>query len=72
MAKLILMQDDCAPDSLEFFDKQMFDLLGMDIEMFKSISIKKTQPDYFKYIDGEYYLEISADDPFWKLYKTAT
>ena len=67
---LVISQDDCAPDAREYFDNKMKSIVGYTIEGFKaraSAVIKKD--DHSEYVLNNYVLTISADDPFYKLYK---
>jgi hypothetical protein len=70
MSKLILSQDDCAPDSLEVFNEEFEKLTGISRSEFikKSNYVEENRGITNSYIYGVHKLSISADDPYWKLY----
>lgn len=67
----LLQQDDCAPDSLEYFEKEFIKITKMNIKTFES------KADYSLVDDGmtmrweldDWILEYSADDPFYQLHE---
>lgn len=69
MKKTLTQQDDCAPDSLEYFDKRFEKILGCTRKEFKNKSVYTSVDDgYSHYWRFEnYILEIHADDPYYKL-----
>ena len=69
--KIILYQDDCAPDSRQYFEKKFLELLGETMNSFLDTAEHHSPDnDYTNYYrKGNYELSISADDPYWKLCK---
>jgi hypothetical protein len=69
MLKLIAQQDDCAPDSLETFCKDMKIKTEYSFEEFKTKAEKVSVIDTtLQWKLKAYTLEISSDDPFYKLF----
>ena len=71
-SRLILQQDDCAPDAMEFFEREFpAKADGLTLEDFKR------RAQYTSFLDGfesrwkyrNLILVISADDPFYALYE---
>ena len=65
----LLQQDDCAPDSLEHFEKMFYEETGLTILEFKDTSSLNGSLDILTWRLGDYFLSISADDPFYLLQK---
>lgn len=67
--KVILQQDDCAPDSLEYFIEKFKELISISPSEFRHDATKEEidngyQTDFYL---GDYKLSICADDPYWSL-----
>lgn len=62
--KTILEQDDCAPDSLEYFDKKFKEITGENRYDFIKSSKYVNNDSYFK---DNYILSTSIDGPYWRL-----
>tara|TARA_Y100000310_G_C20701703_1_gene830599 strand:- start:4910 stop:5140 length:231 start_codon:yes stop_codon:yes gene_type:complete len=63
----LLQEDDCAPDAREYFEKDFVTIMGMNVRDFCNIATKQDTPeDIVKYVWGDYYLEFSADSPYWE------
>ena len=70
MKKLILQQDDCAPDSRRYFDKEMERTVGLTINDFKKAShVSKANEMEYRYFWMDYMLVYRGDDPYYKLYR---
>lgn len=69
MKKKLTQQDDCAPDSLECFDKRFEQIVGCTRKEFQTKATRKDVDEgYNTYWTFEnYILEIHADDPYYKL-----
>lgn len=69
MAKILLQQDDAAPDSLEMFNKKFEQLMLITPDKFKAAAKYTSVDDGYShyYQIGVYTLEIHADDPYWLL-----
>jgi hypothetical protein len=63
--QLLLVEDECAPDALEYFDSQLFKLTGLTLQDF----FKNGERIEFGYSLCEYSLEYLSDEPYWRLYK---
>ena len=70
----LLVQDDCAPDAMQYFLAAFRKEMGMTLNEFKSIATKEGEEDWTEWAltsQGIHYrVAISADDPYYKLYKT--
>lgn len=66
---IILQQDDCAPDSLEFFERDFTNETGLTIQEFKDKARIETCNIGFSWTVGDYCLEWYCDDPFYALSK---
>lgn len=65
---LILEQDECAPDSLEYFERDMKEKIGISLQEFKKNAlVVENDYDYILEYCG-YRLQTSADNQYWKLY----
>lgn len=64
---VILQQNDCAPDSLEFFEKAFEKKYGFSFWDFKKKAERISEEDgyFIKFILGDIEATISADSPFW-------
>ncbi|MCK9543755.1 MAG: hypothetical protein M0R03_17180 [Novosphingobium sp.] len=71
MKTLLLVQDECAPDSLEYFDKKFLTIVGESRESFKKTAVKRTYLDdlIFEWSKNNFILHISGDFPFYSLSK---
>lgn len=67
--KCLLQEDDCAPDAREYFFKDLENKFGLSYFDFHVSGEFQEVDDgmtlQWKY--GKYILEISADDPYYKL-----
>lgn len=63
--QILLVEDECAPDAMEYFDSQLFKLTGLTLKDF----FKNGERIEFGYSLGEYSLEHLSDEPYWRLYK---
>jgi hypothetical protein len=68
--KLVLQEDDCAPDAREYFIKRMREKFHLIFADFHELGMFKEPNDLCMqwYLDG-YLLEYNGDDPFYRLYK---
>ena len=57
----ILEQDDCAPDSLEYFQEKFKEIVGMDLKTFKEESISVTTNYTFFYKLNEFELRFNEE-----------
>ncbi len=62
---IFFQQDDTAPDSLEFFERDFMKELGMTIQEFKDNAKIETCNIGFSWTIGEYCLEWYCDDPVY-------
>ena len=67
--KLILQEDDCAPDAIEYFGHEFERITGLTVDEFKKKSFRAPLQDAFIYSHKGYRLMFSADDPCYKLYE---
>jgi hypothetical protein len=73
--KYLAVEDDCAPDAREYFEKDLIKITGLNLNEFREKAIRITEPsghitDYFvKYEYNGFLLEFSADDPYYRLSK---
>lgn len=67
--KYLLLEDDCAPDSLAWFEEELKKQFNLTIHDFKSKGRRATGDDYIKYHYQGYILSIYADDQHWHLSK---
>lgn len=69
--KKVLQQDECAPDSLEYFEKDFIKETNFSLRDFISKSELTTSEDKttITHSFNEYVLKWSCEDPFWTLYK---
>ena len=69
--ELLLAQDDCAPDSLEYFIKEMQEKFGLSIKDFKEDGEEDLVNEILQeWRLGEYVLSFSGDDPYYRLERT--
>lgn len=67
---LLLQQDDCAPDSLEYFHKKFSELTGYNfLDWYNNVATNLKNGYDIVYSDGTWQIELNAGDPYWKLYK---
>lgn len=67
--KVVLKQDDCAPDSMEFFEQEFQDMFSIEWKEWLRLS-KKTENDndyVIERTDGEIIASCSADSPYWEI-----
>jgi len=69
--KLILSEDDSAPDARIYFSEHFKEETGIGLWTFMQISTR-TDPDEMtmQYTLRNYLLEHSGDDPYYKLYES--
>ncbi len=60
---VLLLEDDCAPDAREYFEKRLLEKFGLTMKDF----FEKGEKIEFGYKLGEYKLEYFPDDPYWRL-----
>ena len=63
--KYLLIEDECAPDSYEFFNKKLKKITGYSIKDFK----EKGNKIKYGYILNNYKIEYFPDEPLWHLSK---
>jgi len=64
----LFQQDDCAPDSLEYFNYQLQEKTGMSISEFKATGTRADPDDMtIRHLNDIYYLDYCADDPYYEL-----
>lgn len=71
-SRLLLQQDDCAPDALEFFERDFPAAAGgLTLAEFKLRARREDFDDGFAtyWYLGRLILSISADDPFYELHE---
>lgn len=69
--KYLLYEDDCAPDAREYFDKDMKEKYNIGLHDFKMLG-RYVEVDNGMTLEWHllgHVLEISADDPYYKLRK---
>lgn len=68
--KLLLQQDDCAPDSLEWFKREMLKAHGLHFDDFNKQERhwSDDKKSYWHEL-GNFSIELNHDEPYWKLYK---
>lgn len=66
--KYLIMEDDCAPDAREYFDKELLTLYGFTRKDFveRGIYVESENGLHCEWWLGEYILEYDGDDPFYK------
>lgn len=64
-------QDDVAPDSLEYFHKAFLRNVGIEFSEWYKLADKQMYDKgyYFQYTHGDVLVTVSADDPFYSVYK---
>lgn len=67
--KLLFQQDDCAPDSYEYFCKKFKAEVEVEFTVWFSETVCSTNDNFLAYENETYRAEVTADDPYWKLYK---
>lgn len=67
--KILLKQDDCAPDSMEHFLKEFEKLFNISFKEFKSMSKYSDDIDYFKWEYLNIIVEWCIEYPFYIVYK---
>lgn len=60
---VLLIQDDCAPDSLQSFENQLLIKFGLTMDEF----FQRGQKIEFGYSMDGYKLERFPEDPYWQL-----
>lgn len=68
MSKYLLMQDDCAPDAIEYFCKNLIEKFGITFMDFMERGTR-SYPDELtlEWRYKGYVLSFHGDDPFYKL-----
>ena len=70
---LLLMEDDCAPDRREYFDKGMLEITGMTYSQFidhpSTITMHVEDDMHAEWRNGYFVLSFDGDDPFYKLHR---
>jgi len=75
MNKILLAEDDCAPDAREYFDKDLEERYGLTVNEIQQKGVAATPPEgycnesYMGWIYKGYLLESFCDDPFLRLLK---
>lgn len=70
--ELVLMEDDCAPDAREYFEKKLYDLLGWTIREFQDEAGPPTISDdelHMEWSVHNWVLSYDGDDPYYKLHR---
>lgn len=69
MIDYLLIQDDCAPDSLQHFESELLENHNLTINDFKKngVTLSKHEDDFIRYEYNGFYLECFSDNPFWHL-----
>lgn len=64
-------QDDCAPDSFDYFHKKFHEITGYNFsDWYNNIATKQSTPeDTVTYSCPLWVVTLSSHDPYWKLYK---
>lgn len=66
--KILLQQDDCAPDSMEYFKKEFYKTTGYTFDFFKAVADFEDLNDSFKYEYLGIVVEWCIEDPYYKVY----
>lgn len=72
----LLVQDDAAPDGLQYFESKFKQLMNCTLKEFKAKALKEDDEDGYctEWVwenEGfQYRVSIEAGDPWYKLYKT--
>ena len=66
--KLLLEEDDCAPDSFEYFSTKFKEIVGESVNDFSKKSSQSINGVSITYKKGEFILTLSGDDRTFKLY----
>lgn len=66
--KVILVQDEIAPDSLEYFSEKFKQKVGISLDEFKKKAFKVSLKMEIIYCHKNYRLSWCYDDPFYILY----
>ena len=72
MSKYLLIEDECAPDAREFFEKEFKEKVGVSLQEFREKAVReKNKDDGYSvvYIYVGFKLSYSADDPYYHLSK---
>lgn len=67
--KQIAAQDECAPDSLEYFNVRMKLLCGLDVDEFKAKAERINDGDRIRWRFSNLELQYAADHPYYVLYR---
>ena len=72
MKNYLLIEDDCAPDAYEYFNKDLEKITGHTKKEFiqGGLCVKEKGGLGFSYQLHDYTIEWTQDDPYWKLYKS--
>ena len=68
---LILQQDDCAPDALEFFLKDFEKMFSITLQEFKKQAVMREEDGGYEIIHAKDDIEVTieAGDPWYKVYR---
>jgi hypothetical protein len=70
MSKYLLVQDDCAPDSLEVFDRNLKEKFNLTRKDFHNGICKESKDGlHIEHHFKGYILSFDGDDPYYKLSK---
>ncbi len=67
MPKIVIEQDDAAPDGFESFDKDFVRIFGVTVEEFKSYAAFEKNDTCLKWIYDGYVLEFCSDYPIYTM-----
>ncbi len=65
----LFQQDDCAPDSLEYFENKLYEEVGFSLAEFKYQGEFTCGLNFMDWVLDGYVLSVSSDDPFYILSK---
>ena len=65
---ITLQQDDCATDSLEYFNKQFMSIMNISFTDWCKSAKRTIHHDEIQYESDTHVVSCNADDPYWKLY----
>jgi len=68
--KQLIQQDDCAPDSLDHFNKELKDITGETIRTFRDKGLDRSTNEGKCYIINNYILEYYWNNAYWILYNS--
>tara|TARA_R110002051_G_scaffold102560_1_gene174034 strand:- start:476 stop:709 length:234 start_codon:yes stop_codon:yes gene_type:complete len=65
----LFQQDDCASDSLDYFESKLYEEVGVSLSSFKDQGEFTCGLNFMDWVLDGYVLSISTDDPFYILSK---